>query len=164
MPIKDVKTFIRAMRGVVSAMPEAEGWIVGPEEEDPDYASECRSLVASLGLQDKVKFLGFRRIGEVLPQLGLMVLTSISEAQPLVILEAWAAGAPVVSSDVGSCRELIEGADAEDRAWVAPGRWWRSPTRRPLRGRSSPCCAIRSAGRRPRRSACNGSNATTPRR
>ncbi len=46
----------------------------------------------------------------------LMVLTSISEAQPLVILEAWAAGAPVVSSDVGSCRELIEGADAEDRA------------------------------------------------
>lgn len=116
VPIKDVKTFIRAMRGVVSAMPEAEGWIVGPEEEDPDYASECRSLVASLGLQDKVKFLGFRRIGEVLPQLGLMVLTSISEAQPLVILEAWAAGAPVVSSDVGSCRELIEGADAEDRA------------------------------------------------
>ncbi|MCU9057128.1 GT4 family glycosyltransferase PelF [Pseudomonas aeruginosa] len=116
VPIKDVKTFIRAMRGVVSSMPEAEGWIVGPEEEDPDYASECRSLVASLGLQDKVKFLGFRRIGEVLPQLGLMVLTSISEAQPLVILEAWAAGAPVVSSDVGSCRELIEGADAEDRA------------------------------------------------
>lgn len=33
-----------------------------------------------------------------------------------MILEAWAAGAPVVSSDVGSCRELIEGADAEDRA------------------------------------------------
>ena len=31
-------------------------------------------------------------------------------------LDAWAAGAPVVSSDVGSCRELIEGADAEDRA------------------------------------------------
>lgn len=68
VPIKDVKTFIRAMRGVVSAMPEAEGWIVGPEEEDPDYASECRSLVASLGLQDKVKFLGFRRIDEILPQ------------------------------------------------------------------------------------------------
>ncbi len=88
-------------------------WIA---ENPADYASECRSLVASLGLQDKVKFLGFRRIGEVLPQLGLMVLTSISEAQPLVILEAWAAGAPVVSSDVGSCRELIEGADAEDRA------------------------------------------------
>ncbi|WP_447588795.1 GT4 family glycosyltransferase PelF [Aquipseudomonas campi] len=116
VPIKDVKTFIRAMRGVVSSMPDAEAWIVGPDEEDPDYAGECRSLVSSLGLEDKVKFLGFRKIDEVLPQLGLMVLTSISEAQPLVILEAWAAGTPVVSSDVGSCRELIEGGTDEDRA------------------------------------------------
>lgn len=115
VPIKDVKTFLRAMRGVISAMPEAEGWIVGPEEEDPEYVNECRSLMASLGLEGKVHFLGFQRIQDILPQLGLMVLTSISEAQPLVILEAWAAGTPVVSSDVGSCRELIEGANAEDR-------------------------------------------------
>ena len=115
VPIKDVKTFLRAMRGVISVMPEVEGWIVGPEEEDPEYVSECRSLMASLGLDGKVHFLGFQRIQDILPQLGLMVLTSISEAQPLVILEAWAAGTPVVSSDVGSCRELIEGGSAEDR-------------------------------------------------
>ena len=115
VPIKDVKTFLRAMRGVISAMPQAEGWIVGPEEEDPEYVSECRSLMASLGLEGKVHFLGFQRIQDILPKLGLMVLTSISEAQPLVILEAWAAGTPVVSSDVGSCRELIEGGSAEDR-------------------------------------------------
>ena len=115
VPIKDVKTFIRALRGVVSAMPHVQGWIVGPEEEDPAYVSECRSLVASLGLEDNVLFLGFQSIQNILPQLGLMVLTSISEAQPLVILEAWAAGIPVVSSDVGSCRELIEGGIAQDR-------------------------------------------------
>ena len=59
VPIKDVKTFIRALRGVVSAMPDVQGWIVGPEEEDPAYVSECRSLVASLGLEDNVLFLGF---------------------------------------------------------------------------------------------------------
>jgi len=116
VPIKDVKTFIRAMRSVVSAIPEAEGWIVGPDEEDREYAAECRSLVISLGLEGRVKFLGFRQIHELLPNLGLMVLTSISEAQPLVILEAWAAGTPVVSSDVGSCRELIEGAADEQPA------------------------------------------------
>ncbi|AZP69948.1 DUF3492 domain-containing protein [Pseudomonas poae] len=115
VPIKDVKTFLRAMRGVISAMPHAEGWIVGPEEEDPEYVSECRSLMASLGLEGRVHFLGFQRIQDILPKLGLMVLTSISEAQPLVILEAWAAGTPVISSDVGSCRELIEGGSAEDR-------------------------------------------------
>lgn len=51
-----------------------------------------------------------------MPRLGVLVLTSISEAQPLVILEAWSAGTPVVSSDVGSCREMIEGASEEDRA------------------------------------------------
>ena len=115
VPIKDIKTFLRAMRGVISAMPEVEGWIVGPEEEDMEYVSECRSLMASLGLEGKVHFLGFQNIQDILPQLGLMVLTSISEAQPLVILEAWAAGTPVISTDVGSCREMIEGGSTEDR-------------------------------------------------
>ncbi len=121
VPIKDLKTFIRAIRGVVSAMPEAEAWIVGPEDEDPAYAAECHSLVASLGLEGKVRFLGFQNIQEILPQLGVMVLTSISEAQPLVILEAWCAGTPVVSTDVGSCRELIEGGTREDQALGSAG-------------------------------------------
>ena len=62
VPIKDIKTFLRAMRGVISVMPEVQGWIVGPEEEDPDYVAECRSLLISLGLQDKVLFLCFKRI------------------------------------------------------------------------------------------------------
>lgn len=121
VPIKDVKTFIRAMRGVVSALPEVEGWIVGPDEEDPEYAAECRSLVTSLGLERNIRFLGFQRVQDILPQLGVMVLTSISEAQPLVILEAWCAGTPVVSTDVGCCRELIEGVGEEDRALGVAG-------------------------------------------
>ncbi|MGV8604557.1 GT4 family glycosyltransferase PelF, partial [Pseudomonas aeruginosa] len=107
-PIKDMKTFIRSMRGVVSAMPEAECWIVGPEEEDPDYASECGSLVASLGLEDKVKFLGCRWNGEARPQLGLMVLTWIRVGQPLGSNEAWVAGGTVGSRDGGWGREGSE--------------------------------------------------------
>ena len=122
VPIKDLKTFIRAIRGVVSSMPEAEAWIIGPEDEDPSYAAECRSLVASLGLEGKVRFLGFQDIQQILPQLGVMVLTSISEAQPLVILEAWCAGTPVVSTDVGSCRELIEGGSWEDQTLGPAGK------------------------------------------
>ncbi|WP_294946333.1 GT4 family glycosyltransferase PelF [Sulfurivirga sp.] len=122
VPIKDIKTFIRAMRAVCDTMPEAEGWIVGPEEEDPLYVAECRALVRSLDLEDRVKFLGFRRVDEIFPQLGLIVLTSISESQPLVILEGYAAGLPCVATDVGSCRELVEGRDEEDRALGAGGR------------------------------------------
>ncbi|MFX6118746.1 GT4 family glycosyltransferase PelF, partial [Acinetobacter baumannii] len=43
VPIKDVKTFIRAMRTVVNQYPEAEAWIAGPEDEDPAYAGECHA-------------------------------------------------------------------------------------------------------------------------
>jgi len=51
-----------------------------------------------------------------MPQIGLVVLSSISEALPLVLLEGYAAGVPTVATDVGSCRQLVEGLDAEDRA------------------------------------------------
>ncbi|WP_233870522.1 GT4 family glycosyltransferase PelF [Paraburkholderia adhaesiva] len=122
VPIKDIKTFIRAMLTVVRAMPEAEAWIAGPEEEDQEYASECHALVESLGLHDKVKFLGFQKIDELLPKCGVVVLSSISEALPLVVLEGFAAGVPSVTTDVGSCRQLIYGLDGDDAAIGAAGR------------------------------------------
>ncbi|MDX9944821.1 MAG: GT4 family glycosyltransferase PelF, partial [Azonexus sp.] len=121
VPIKDIKTFIRAMRTVVNQMPEAEGWIAGPEDEDQSYAEECHNLVRSLGLQDNVRFLGFQRVEALMPKIGLTILSSISEALPLVILEGYAAGVPTVSTDVGSCRQLVEGLDAEDQALGVSG-------------------------------------------
>lgn len=121
VPIKDIKTFIRAMRVVVSELPDAEGWIVGPEDENKSYAEECHHLVRSLGLQKSVKFLGFQNVTEILPRLGVNVLTSISEAQPLVVLEGFAAGVPCLSTDVGCVRELVYGADPDDRAHGAAG-------------------------------------------
>jgi glycosyltransferase involved in cell wall biosynthesis len=48
----------------------------------------------------------------VLKYLGsadVLALSSISEAQPMAVLEAAATGLPIVSTDVGSCREIIEG-------------------------------------------------------
>lgn len=121
VPIKDIKTFIRAMRRVVNQLPEAEGWIAGPEDEDRAYAEECHHLAESLGIADKVKFLGFQKVEALMPKIGLTVLSSISEALPLVILEGYAAGVPTISTDVGSCRQLIEGLDAEDKALGSAG-------------------------------------------
>jgi glycosyltransferase involved in cell wall biosynthesis len=121
VPIKDVMTFIRAMRTVVNRLPEAEAWIVGPEDEDPQYAQECRNLAVGLGIDEKVKHLGFQRLTDVLPQIGIVVLSSISEALPLVLLEGFAAGVPAVATDVGACRQLINGLDAEDQALGAAG-------------------------------------------
>ena len=116
VPIKDVKTFIRAMRRVVNQMPDAEGWIAGPEDEDKAYAQECHDLARSLGLENNVRFLGFQKVEDLMPKIGLTILSSISEALPLVILEGYAAGVPTISTDVGSCRQLVEGLDDEDKA------------------------------------------------
>jgi glycosyltransferase involved in cell wall biosynthesis len=121
VPIKDVMTFVRAMRTVVNRMPQAEAWIIGPEDEDPEYAQQCRNLAVGLGLTDKVKFLGFQTMSEVLPQIGCIILSSISEALPLVLLEGFAAGVPAVATDVGACRQLVYGLDAEDQALGAAG-------------------------------------------
>ena len=116
VPIKDVKTFIKAMRIVVNELPDAEGWIVGPEDEDQKYANECHRLVTVLGLTQNIKFLGFQNIADVLPKIGLLTLTSISEGMPLVVLEGFAAGVPAVTTDVGSCRQLIYGGiDEKDK-------------------------------------------------
>jgi polysaccharide biosynthesis protein PelF len=114
VPIKDVKCFLRAVKTVVARYPEAQAQIIGPTSEDPAYAAECAQLAASLGLEGRVRFTGYRPAEDVLPELGLLVLTSISEGLPLVVLEAFASGLPVVTTDVGACRELVEGRTPED--------------------------------------------------
>ncbi len=121
VPIKDIKTFIRAMQIVRSEIPDAQGWLFGPEDEDEDYARECHMLVESLGLAHVVKFKGFGKPEEIFPRIGLSVLTSVSEGQPLVVLEGFAAGIPAVTTDVGSCRELIEGIDPVDKSLGTAG-------------------------------------------
>jgi glycosyltransferase involved in cell wall biosynthesis len=78
--------------------------------------------VRNLGLEGKVKFLGFQRLTELLPKVGLVVLSSISEALPLVVLEGHAAGVPAVCTDVGSCRQLLNGLEEADRALGTSGR------------------------------------------
>lgn len=111
--IKDIKTFIRAIRVTANVIPDVEAWIVGPDDEELAYAEECRDLIEILDVQKNIKFLGFQNIADILPKSGLQTLTSISEGMPLVILEGFAAGVPCVSTDVGSCKELIYGGEQE---------------------------------------------------
>ena len=121
VPIKDVKTFIRAICILCNHLPKAQGWIIGPEDEDQKYAEECKTLADNLDLADNIRFFGFQHIDHFLPQLGLLVLTSISEGQPLAILEAFASGLPVVATDVGFCRGMIHGDSEEDCALGSAG-------------------------------------------
>jgi len=114
VPIKDVKTFIRAAAIAHAERPDIRFVVLGPEDEDPEYAAECTRLVEDLELTAVFRFAGRVRIEEWMAKIDLLVLTSLSEAQPLVILEGGACGIPVVAPDVGSCREMIQGRGGAD--------------------------------------------------
>jgi glycosyltransferase involved in cell wall biosynthesis len=116
VPIKDVKTFIKACRMVADKYDKVEFWILGPTDEDPEYFHECENLNRLLSMEEKLKFFGKVDVREYYPKLDVFVLTSISEGQPLTILEAMAVGVPSVSTRVGSCEELINGRTKEDLA------------------------------------------------
>jgi glycosyltransferase involved in cell wall biosynthesis len=115
VPIKDLITFIRACDQALRTI-DLEVRVIGPMDEDPAYAARCRDLVARLGRGDKIAFVGPMAPARIYPDLDVVVLTSFSEGQPLVILEAYAHGVPVIATDVGACRELVEGREADDRA------------------------------------------------
>ncbi len=119
--IKDVKTFLRAIKIVQEDLPYIEVFIMGPPDEDEAYAQECILLTELLGLDSVVEFLGSVPPEQYYATLDVLVLTSISEGQPLVILEAGSCGVPVVATDVGACRELLEGRSEEDKSIGASG-------------------------------------------
>lgn len=116
VPIKDVKTLIKACKIVVQHLPDAQILLIGPQEEESQYYQDCHALIKMMGLENNMVFTGHVDIKNYLPRIDVVMLTSISEAQPLVILEAAACGIPSVATDVGSCRELLEGKTPEDRA------------------------------------------------
>ena len=113
VPIKDVKTYIRACEIVRKTVPDLEAWVLGPTDEDEVYYQECMEMVRQLNLERTVIFPGRVKLDEYLGRIDVTVLTSISEAQPLVVLEAGSLGIPSVTTDVGSCRDLIFGPSAE---------------------------------------------------
>jgi glycosyltransferase involved in cell wall biosynthesis len=109
-PIKDIKTMIRAYALAKHKVPRLKLWIMGPCDEDEAYARECFDIVEAMDLKDVV-FTDRVDVTQYMGRMDFTVLTSISEGQPLTILEGFAAKKPVVATDVGNCRGLIFGED-----------------------------------------------------
>jgi glycosyltransferase involved in cell wall biosynthesis len=108
--VKDLETFLRACAGVAAQRDDARFVIVGPTHHEPDYAQDLIELADALGIAERVTFTGETDPAPWYARMDVLALTSLSEAQPLVALEAMAAGIPVVATDVGGCREAIGGA------------------------------------------------------
>ncbi len=107
-PIKDIKTMINAFALAKQVDPRLKLWIMGGLEEAPEYANECMNLVQALHVQDVV-FTGLVNAADYIGKMDIMLLSSLSEGQPLTILEAFTAKKPFITTDVGNCRGLLEG-------------------------------------------------------
>ena len=83
------------------------------------FESAYREEVRSLGCEEIVRFLGFRRdISDVIAAADLVVLPSVAEAFGLVVAEALCLGTPIVATHVGGIPEIVE--DGIDGVLVPP--------------------------------------------
>lgn len=118
VPIKDIKTYISTAKIVLERIPDAVFHCIGPTDEDPAYYRDCERLVKSLKIEDRFLFTGRQNVLEYYKFLNVLLLTSVREAQPLVILEGYCGGVPAVATAVGNIPEML---DYDDR-FLAPSK------------------------------------------
>lgn len=76
---------------------------------DGELRLELEKYVRELGIEDIVEFRGWiKDVSEIYRDLDILVLTSLNEGTPVSIIEAMAAARPVVATDVGGVRDIVE--------------------------------------------------------
>jgi glycosyltransferase involved in cell wall biosynthesis len=111
-PPKDPFTLVQA----VALVPDLHLLVIG----DGPLRTELSDEIDRLGIADRVRLLGARSdVPRLLGALDVFVLSSRTESLPLSVIEALAAGIPVVASDVGGLREVVH--DGSTGVLVPPG-------------------------------------------
>ncbi len=104
LPIKGPLHLLKAMSYVWESHPETTLIFVGKGDLEKGLKVEARRL----GVSEKVLFLGWRDdIPEIMQVLDVFVLASLNEGMGRVLVEAMAAGKPVVASRVGGILDLV---------------------------------------------------------
>ena len=103
--IKQHELFLRVARKVHDSCSTALFVIVG----DGERRGELEAMARELGLAEHVRFLGWRKdLAVVYGATDVCALTSRNEGTPVAVIEALAAGVPVVSTDVGGVRDVLD--------------------------------------------------------
>lgn len=118
--LKGLDYFLEAAAMVAHRFPHARFVLVGePNPSQYEYLQELRDLSRRLAIADRVIFTGLRRdVPEILGSIGVAVVPSLNEALPNSMLEAMAAGCPVVASRVGGVPEAL--TDGQNGLLVPP--------------------------------------------
>ena len=106
---KGIQTVIETARRCVSDCPEMRFLVVGADAvNEEDYAVRMRREVVTAGMSDYVRFLGPRDdVPHILASADALLHPALREPFGLVIIEAMAAGKPVVASAVGGIPEIL---------------------------------------------------------
>lgn len=113
LPQKDPETLVRVLARIVAAIPGAQGVVVG----DGPMRPQVERLVDELGVGASVHLLGPRHdVATLIPAFDVFLFTSRWEGLPRVVVEAAAAGLPIVATDVGGVSELLD----DDSAVLVP--------------------------------------------
>lgn len=104
---KDQPSLIRALALLRDQGLAADLWLIGEGSHRP----QLEALISDLQLADQVHLLGSRRdIPQLLADLDLFVFSARpDEGFGIALAEAMAAGVPIVATDVGACREVLDG-------------------------------------------------------
>ena len=108
VPIKDVKTIIQAFILANETIKNIKLYIMGPMDEDEDYTRECLDFTKASGNKNIV-FTDRVNVLDYIGKMDILILGSISEGQPLSVLEGMAARKPYITTNVGACKELLYG-------------------------------------------------------
>jgi glycosyltransferase involved in cell wall biosynthesis len=109
--MKGVEYFLEAAAIVLRRFPAARFLLVGDSEpslQAEQYRRGVQAYAADLGLRDRAIFTGFRKdVPELLTEVNISVLPSLSEGLSNAVLEAMAAGVAVVATNVGGTPEIV---------------------------------------------------------
>ncbi len=111
---------VSAATTVLKQRPDARFIFVGKGTRDGNREERMREMIAKTGFADKILMLGFRwDTPDILAAANMLAISSLgTEASPIVLREAFAAGVPVIATRIGDVPEIIR--DGENGLLVEP--------------------------------------------